>query len=53
MHTTDSNFSNFVIEYLSEIATKFEKNFTLFIRGPDGFESWKKIEFETLVTHSL
>ena len=30
---------NFVIEYLSEIETELEKNFSLFIRSPDGFES--------------
>ena len=29
------------------------KYFSLFIRGPGGFESWKKIEIENLVTHSL
>ena len=25
----------------------------LFIRGPDGFQSWKKLEVENLLTHSL
>ena len=29
------------------------KYFSLFIRGLDGFESWKKLEVENLVTHSL
>ena len=29
------------------------KYFSLFIRGPDGFESWKKLEVENLATHSL
>ena len=45
MHTVESNFSNFVIKYLSEIETKFENTLAcliVFIRGPDGFESWKK-----------
>ena len=32
---------------------QIRKYFTLFIRGPDGFESWKKTEVENLVTHSL
>ena len=29
------------------------KYFSLFISGPDGFKSWKKLEAENLVTHSL
>ena len=36
MHIAESNFSNFVIEYLGKI------------RGSDGFESWKKIKDENL-----
>ena len=32
---------------------QIRKYFTLFIRGPDGFESWEKMEAENLVTHSL
>ena len=39
MHTAESKFSNFVIKYLGEVETKFE-NTSLFIRGPDGLESW-------------
>ena len=51
MHTEESNFSIFVIEYLGEIETEFENS--LFIKGPDGFEAWKKLDVENLVTHSL
>ena len=42
MHTAESNFSNFVIEYLVEIETEFENTSTLacLSGGPDGFESW-------------
>ena len=29
------------------------KCFSLFVRSPDGFESWKKMEVENLVAHSL
>ena len=29
------------------------KYLSLFIRGPDRFESWKKLEVKNLVTHSL
>ena len=29
------------------------KYFILFIRGPDGFQSWKTMEVENLVTHSI
>ena len=32
---------NFVIKYLDEIQTEFENYSSLFIGGPDGFESWK------------
>ena len=31
---------------------RVRKYFSLFIRGPDGFESWKKLEVENLVTHT-
>ena len=38
MHTVESKFYNFVIEYLSEIETEFDN--TLACAGaPDGFES--------------
>ena len=30
-----------------------QKNVNLFIRGPVGFASWKKLEVENLLTHSL
>ena len=30
-----------------------QKYFSLFIRGLDGFESWKKLEVKNLLTHSL
>ena len=55
MHTAESNFSNFVIKYLGEIEIDFENTLAclVFIRGPDGFESWNKLEVENLVTHSL
>ena len=44
MHTKESKFSNLMIEYLSEIETEFKICFTdFFIRGLDGFESWKKL----------
>ena len=52
MHTAESNYSNFVIEYLAKSKPN-SKYFALFIRGPDAFESSKKIEVENLVTHSL
>ena len=43
IYTAESNFSNFVIEYLVEIEAEFENTLAcLFIRGPDGLESWKK-----------
>ena len=49
----ESNFSNFKFEYIRENEF-FEKNyFSLFIRGPDGFDSWNKIEVENLVTLPL
>ena len=54
MHTVESKFSNFVIEYLGEIETEF--NNTLACAGaPDGFESWKLkiMVVENLMTHSL
>ena len=44
MHTKESKFSNLMIEYLSEIETEFKICFKdFFIRGLDGFESWKKL----------
>ena len=32
---------------------RIRKYFSLIIRGSDGFQSWKKLEVENLVTHSL
>ena len=32
---------------------RIRKYLTLFIRGPDGCESWEKMKVENLVTHSL
>ena len=32
---------------------RIRKYFSVLIRGPDGFESWKKLGVENLVTHSL
>ena len=52
MHTAESNFLNFVIEYLGEIEPEFENILACFIRCLDGFESWKKLEVKNLVTHS-
>ena len=39
--SAESDFSNFMIEYLGEIETEFKKSIILFITGLDGFESWK------------
>ena len=52
MHTAELNFSNFLIEYLGKIETEFE-NIAACFRGLHVFESWKKMEVENLVTHSL
>ena len=43
MHTAESNFSNFVIEYLGKIETEFEKSLA-YLPGAQvgGLESWKK-----------
>ena len=46
----------FVWSLWSNISAKSKPNSKILypvIRGPDGFESWKKIEVENLVTHSL
>ena len=54
MHTVESKFSNFVIEYLGELEPEFDN--TLACAGaPDGFESWKLkiMVVENLMTHSL
>ena len=50
MHTAESNFSNFVIEYLSEIETEFENTLACLSGAKMG---WKKLEVENLMTHSL
>ena len=49
----ESNFSNFVIEYLSEIETDFEKAQACLSGALMGSNHEQKIEVENLVTHSL
>ena len=51
VHTAEFFFYKF--EYFGKIKTEFENTSALVIRGPDGFESGKKLEVENLVTHSL
>ena len=41
MHTEESNFSNFVIEYLSEIETEFENTYPVY-QGPIWVQIMKK-----------
>ena len=41
MRTVEFAFSNFMIEYLDEIETKFENILACLSGGPNGFESWK------------
>ena len=53
MHTAESNFLNFVIEYLSEIETEFEKTLPCLSGAKMGSIYGKKIAVEKLVTHSL
>ena len=51
MHTTESEFSKFMIEYLGEIKTEFEN----ILACLSGEWVWilKKMEVENLVTHFL
>ena len=53
MHTAESNFSNFVIEYLGKIETKFENTLDCFLGAQMDSNHEKKLEVENLVTHSL
>ena len=52
MHTAESNFLNFVIEYLSDIKTKFENTLAC-LSEPRQVQIMKKMEVKNLVTHSL
>ena len=53
MHTAESNFSNFVIEYLGEIETEFKNTLACLSGSQMGSNHEKKLEAENLVTHSL
>ncbi len=53
MHTEVSKFSNFVIEYLGEIETKFENTFFFLSGAWMWFRIMIKMEVKNLVTHSL
>ena len=54
MHTAESNFSNFVIEYLGEIETKFENTLPCLSGAQMGSTViMEKKEVENFVTHSL
>ena len=53
MHTAESNFSNFVIEYLGEIETEFKNTLACLSVSQMGSNHEKKLEAENLVTHSL
>ena len=52
VHTAESNFSNFVNEYLGEIETEFENTLAC-LSGAQIGSKRKKMEVENLVTHSL
>ena len=53
MHTGESNFSMFMIEYLGEIETEFENTLARLSGAQMGSNYEKKLEVENLVTHSL
>ena len=60
MHTAESNstvgctLGSFLkIRISRQNRNRIRKYLSLFIRGPDGFESWTKQKVENLVTHSL
>ena len=53
MHTAESNFLMFLIEYLSEIESDFENTLTCLSGAQMGLNHEKKLEVENLVTHSL
>ena len=48
-HTTESNFSNFVIKYLGEIDTEFENTLPCLSGAQMGLNHGKKIEVKNLV----
>ena len=52
MHTTKSNFWNFVIEYFGEIKKEFENTLACLSGAQMGSNHAKK-EVENLVTHSI
>ena len=52
MHTAESIFLNFVIEYLGEIETEFENTLPC-LSGPRWFRIMEKIEVKNLVTHCM
>ena len=54
MHTAESNFTNFVIEYLGEIETEYENTWACLSGAQMEYcRIMEKIEVENLVTHSL
>ena len=52
MHIAESNFSNFVIEYLGEIETEFENTLAC-LSGAWKSLNHEKREVKNLVTHSF
>ena len=52
MHTAESNFSNFVMEYLGKIETELENTLAC-LSGAQVGSNHEKMEVENLVTHSL
>ena len=52
MYATESNFFNFVIEYLREIKTEFENVLACLSEAQKGLNHGKK-EVENLLTHFL
>ena len=53
MHIAESNFSNFVIEYLEKIETEFENILACLSGAQIGLNHGKKIEVKNIVTYSL
>ena len=51
LHTAESNFSNFAIEYLGKI--EFENILACLSGAQMGTNHEKKLEVENFVTHSL
>ena len=52
MHTAESIFSNFVIEYLGKIETELENTLAC-LSGAQMGSNHEKMEVENLVAHSL